>query len=82
MELGDNVSVSLISKPNNSEYINTITVDGAAVTEEWAGATVPSAASGAASTWTNTTINLIRVDTTGTANTDLLVLCTVTNFGN
>ena len=82
LELGDNVSVSLISKPNNSEYVNAVTVDGAAVTEEWAGATVPSAASGAASTWTNTTINLIRVDTTGTANTDLLVLCTVTNFGN
>ena len=82
MELGDNVSVSLITKPNNSEYVNAVTVDGAAVTEEWAGATVPSAASGAASTWTNTTINLIRVDTSGTANTDLLVLCTVTNFGN
>ena len=82
LELGDNVSVSLISKPNNSEYVNAVTVDGAAVTEEWAGATVPSAASGAASTWTITTINLVRIDITGTANTDLLVLCQVTNYGN
>ena len=79
MTTGDNLSVSIISKPNNSEYINAVTVDGAAVTEEWAGGT-PSGASGAASTWTLTTINLTRVDQTGTPNTDYLVLCQATNF--
>ena len=80
MELGDNVSVSLITKPNNSEYVNAVTVDGAAVTEEWSGGSTPSSASGAASSWTITTINLTRISTTGTANSDLLVLCAATNY--
>ena len=48
MKVGDNISVSLITKPNNSEYINAVTIDGAAVTEEWGGGTTPAAASGAA----------------------------------
>ena len=33
MTTGDNLSVSIISKPNNSEYISAVTIDGAAVTE-------------------------------------------------
>ena len=49
MTTGDNISVSLITLPNNSEYINAVTIDGAAVTEEWSGGSTPSAASGAAS---------------------------------
>ena len=79
MTTGDNLSISIISKPNNSEYINAVTVDGAAVTEEWSGG-VPSSASGGASTWTVTTINLTRIDQTGTADTDYLVLCQATNY--
>ena len=59
MKVGDNISVSLISKPNNSEYINAVTIDGGAVTEEWSGGT-PSSASGGASTVTITTINITR----------------------
>ena len=35
MALGDNVSVSVITKPNGSEYVNAVTIDGGAVTEEW-----------------------------------------------
>ena len=79
MTTGDNLSVSIISKPNNSEYISAVTIDGAAVTEEWSGG-VPSSASGGASTWTITTLNITRVDQTGTPNTDYLVLCQATNF--
>ncbi len=80
MALGDNVSVSLITLPNNAEYINAVTIDGGAVTEEWSGGTTPSSASGAASSVTITTINITRIATTGTPNSDYLVLCSVTNY--
>ena len=79
MTTGDNISVSLITLPNNSEYINAVTIDGAAVTEEWSGGT-PSTASGGASTVTITTINIFRKDQTGTPNTDYLVLCAATSY--
>ena len=80
MKVGDNISVSLITKPNNSEYINAVTIDGGAVTEEWLGGTTPSSASGAASTYTVTTINITRFAATGTPNSDYLVLVNVTNY--
>jgi len=80
MKVGDNISVSLITKPNNSEYINAVTIDGGAVTEEWLGGTTPSSASGAASTYTITTINITRFAATGTPNSDYLVLCSATNY--
>ena len=76
---GENISISIISIPNNSEYVNAVTVDGAAVTEYWSGGT-PSSASGAASTFTITTINLIRKASTGTPNSDFIVLCAATNY--
>jgi len=79
MKVGENISISIISKPNNSEYVNAVTVDGGAVTEEWSGGT-PSSASGGASTVTITTINLTRIASTGTPNSDYLVLCQATNF--
>ena len=80
MTTGDNISVSLITLPNNSEYINAVTIDGAAVTEEWLGGTTPSAASGAASSYTITTINITRFAATGTPNSDYLVLVGVNNY--
>ena len=80
MKVGDNISVSLISKPNNSEYVNAVTIDGAAVTEEWSGGSTPSGASGAASSYTITTINITRFAATGTPNSDYLVLCAATNY--
>ena len=80
MALGDNVSVSLITLPDNAEYINAVTIDGGAVTEEWSGGSTPAAASGAASSVTITTINITRIATTGTPNSDYLVLCSVTNY--
>ena len=72
MKVGENISISIISKPNNSEYVNAVTVDGGAVTEEWVGGT-PSSASGAASTVTITTINITRIASTGPPNRDYLV---------
>ena len=80
MKVGENISVNIISKPNNSEYISSVTIDGAAVTEEWLGGTTPAAASGAASSYTITTINITRIASTGTANTDYLVLVAVNNY--
>jgi len=80
MKVGDNISVSLISKPNNSEYVNAVTIDGGAVTEEWSGGDTPSSASGAASSYTITTINITRFAATGTPNSDYLVLCAATNY--
>ena len=80
MKVGENISVSVISRPNNSEYISAVTVDGGAVTEEWLGGSVPSAASGAASSYTITNINITRHTATGTPNSDLLVLVSVNNY--
>ena len=80
MKVGDNISVSVISKPNNSEYISSVTIDGAAVTEEWLGGTTPSSASGEASSYTITTINITRFAATGTPNSDYLVLVGVNNY--
>ena len=82
MNIGDNISVSVISKPNNSEYINAVTIDGAAVTEEWLGGSVPSEASGGSGTVTITTINITKIANTGTDNDDFLVLCSALNYGN
>jgi hypothetical protein len=80
MKVGENISVSIISQPNNSEYINAVTIDGSAVTEEWLGGSTPSAASGAASSYTITNINITRSASTGTPNSDYLVLVGVNNY--
>ena len=80
MKVGENISVSVISKPNNAEYISSITIDGAAVTEEWLGGSIPSAASGGASSYTITNINITRFAATGTPNSDYLVLASVNNY--
>ena len=80
MKVGENLSVSVISKPNNSEYVNAVTIDGAAVTEEWLGGSTPAAASGAASSYTITTVNITRFAATGTPNSDYLVLVGVLNY--
>ena len=80
MKVGDNISVSLITKPNNSEYINAVTIDGGAVTEEWLGGSTPSSTSGGASSNTITNINITRFAATGTPNSDYLVLVNVVNY--
>ena len=73
MNVGDNVSVSIISKPNNAEYINAVTIDGAAVTEEWLGGSAPSAGSG--SGYDVYTFNILK-----TGNAAFKVFANFTNF--
>jgi len=82
MNIGDNISVSIISLPNNAEYINAVTIDGGAVTEEWLGGSVPSSASGGAGSVTITTINITKILNSGTDANDFLVLCAVNNYAN
>ena len=78
MTTGDAISINVVTKPNNSEYIDAITVDGGAVTEEWNGGSAPSSAN--SSGYDLYALTLIRIDQTGTPNTDYLVLGTVSNF--
>ena len=82
MNVGDNVSITIISLPNNAEYINAVTIDGGAVTEEWLGGSIPSSASGGAGTVTVTTLNIVKIANTGTDNDDFLVLCSASNYAN
>lgn len=82
MNVGDNVSITIISLPNNAEYINAVTIDGGAVTEEWLGGSIPSSASGGAGTVTVTNINITKILNSGTDANDFLVLCSVNSYGN
>ena len=78
LALGETISISIITKPNGAGYIDEFTVDGAAVTEEWNGGTAPAAA--AAGGYDLNTIQITRIASTGTENTDLLVQCNNSNF--
>ena len=78
LALGETISVNIITKPNGAGYIDEFTVDGAAVTEEWNGGAAPAAA--AAGGYDLTTVQITRIATSGTENTDLLVQCNNSNF--
>ena len=78
LALGETISVNIITKPNGAGYIDEYTVDGQAVTEEWNGGTAPSSA--AAGGYDLNTIQITRIASTGTENTDLLVQCNNSNF--
>ena len=78
LALGETISVNIITKPNNAGYIDEITVDGAAVTEEWNGGTAPSSANSGG--FDMTTVQITRIATTGTEATDLVVQCSSNNF--
>jgi hypothetical protein len=78
LALGETISVNIITKPNGQGYIDEFTVDGAAVTEEWSGGSAPSSA--AAGGFDLTTVQITRIASTGTENTDLLVQCNNSNF--
>ena len=78
LALGETISISIITKPAGAGYIDEFTVDGAAVTEEWNGGTAPAAA--AAGGYDLNTIQITRIASTGTENTDLLVQCNNSNF--
>jgi|TARA_B100000035_G_scaffold308273_1_gene312681 hypothetical protein len=78
LSVGETISVNIVTKPNNAGYIDEITVDGAAVTEEWNGGSAPSSANNGG--FDMTTIQITRIASTGTENTDLLVQCNQSNF--
>ena len=78
LSVGETISVNIITKPNGAGYIDEFTVDGAAVTEEWNGGSAPSSAESGG--YDMTTVQIIRIASTGTENTDLLVQCNSSNF--
>ena len=78
LALGETISVNIITKPNGAGYIDEFTVDGQAVTEEWNGGSAP--ASAASGGYDLTTVQITRIATSGTENTDLLVQCNNSNF--
>ena len=78
LALGETISVNIITKPNGAGYIDEFTVDGAAVTEEWNGGSAPNSAG--AGGYDLTTVQITRIASTGTENTDLLVQCNNSNF--
>ena len=78
LALGETISINIITKPNNAGYIDEITVDSAAVTEEWNGGTAPSSANSGG--FDMTTVQITRIATTGTEATDLVVQCSSNNF--
>ena len=78
LALGETISVNIITKPNGAGYIDEFTVDSQPVTEEWNGGSAP--ASAAAGGYDLTTVQITRIASTGTENTDLLVQCNNSNF--
>ena len=78
LALGETISVNIITKPNGAGYIDEFTVDGQAVTEEWNGGSAPAAA--ASGGYDLTTVQITRIASSGTENTDLLVQCNNSNF--
>ena len=78
LALGETISVNIITKPNGAGYIDEFTVDGQAVTEEWNGGSAPNSAG--AGGYDLTTVQITRIATSGTENTDLLVQCNNSNF--
>jgi len=78
LALGETISVNIITKPNGAGYIDEFTVDSQPVTEEWNGGSAPSSAG--AGGYDLTTVQITRIATSGTENTDLLVQCNNSNF--
>ena len=78
MSLGDTISVTLISKPNNAGYYAQLTIDGGAVTEEWNGGSAPASAN--SDGYDVLTYQIVKIAASGTPNTDFLVLANASNF--
>ena len=73
MLIGDVVTVTIISKPNNAGYYANVTIDGNAVTEEWNGGDAPSLAS-------QSGYDVLTHTITKTANATFLVLSNTQNY--
>ena len=78
MNVGEAVSVTLMTNAAAAAYSAQLTIDGGGVTEEWSGATAPTA--GGAGGIDLHTYTIVKTGSSGTPNNDFLVLGTYTNF--
>jgi len=78
MNVGEAVSVTLMTNAAAAGYSAQLTIDGGGVTEEWSGGSAPT--TGGAAGIDIHTYTIVKINNTGTVNTDFLVLATYTNF--
>ena len=78
LEVGEQVSVSVVTTAAAAAFSANWTIDGGAVTEVWSGAAAPSAGGAAGKDFYS--LNIIKVNNTGTPNTDFTVLANLSNF--
>ncbi len=78
LEIGEQVSVSVITTAAAAGFSANWTIDGGAVTEVWNGAAAPAQGGSAGKDFYS--LNIIKVANTGTPNTDFTVLANVSNF--
>tara|TARA_R100000805_G_scaffold147_1_gene236 strand:- start:1756 stop:2718 length:963 start_codon:yes stop_codon:yes gene_type:complete len=78
MEVGEAISVTLLTNAAAAGYSAQLTIDGGGVTEEWSGGSAPS--SGGSGGIDLHTYTIVKTGTSGTPNSDFLVLATYTNF--
>ena len=78
LEIGEQVSVSVITTAAAAGFSANWTIDGGAVTETWNGGSAPSAGGDAGKDFYS--LNIIKVNNTGTPNTDFTVLANLSNF--
>jgi len=73
MAVGDILNVTIITEADNTSYfINGITIDGQAVTEDWVGGSAPTDGGGSA---TDTySFNIMKIGSSGTYNNDYVVV--------
>ena len=73
MAVGDILNVTIITEADNTSYfINAITIDGQAVTEDWVGGAAPTDGGGSA---TDTySFNIMKIGSSGTYNNDYVVV--------
>ena len=78
LEIGEQVSVSVITTAASAAYSANWTIDGGAVTEVWNGGSAPAAGNSSGKDFYS--LNIIKVNNTGTPNNDFTVLANVSNF--
>ena len=78
MNVGEAISVTLLTNAGAAGYSAQLTIDGGGVTEEWSGGSAPSA--GGAGGIDLHTYTIVKTGNSGTVNNDFIVLSTYTNF--
>ena len=73
MAVGDILSVTIITEADNTSYfINGITIDGQAVTEDWVNGSAPS--DGGGSNTDTYAFNIMKIGSSGNYNNDYVVV--------